>query len=177
MRENGRQREALIGVGSNLGDRQAALVAAVTALRSRAGIFEIVASSIYETAPVGVQDQPKFLNAVIAIRTSFTPEALLQTLQEIEQSLGRVRRERWGPRTLDLDLLAYEGEKRTSANLTLPHPRMHERGFVMIPLRELLTDGRYVRAHEWTELRREAIAASASSDEVQRLAGPDIFDR
>lgn len=176
MRENGRQREALIGVGSNLGDRQAALVAAVTALRSRAGIFEIVASSIYETAPVGVQDQPKFLNAVIAIRTSFTPEALLQTLQEIEQSLGRVRRERWGPRTLDLDLLAYEGEKRTSANLTLPHPRMHERGFVMIPLRELLTDGRYVRAHEWTELRREAIA-SASSDEVQRLAGPDIFDR
>lgn len=176
MRENGRQREALIGVGSNLGDRQAALVAAVTALRSRAGIFEIVASSIYETAPVGVQDQPKFLNAVIAIRTSFTPEALLQTLQEIEQSLGRVRRERWGPRTLDLDLLAYEGEKRTSANLTLPHPRMHERGFVMIPLRELLTDGRYVRAHEWTELRREAVA-SASSDEVQRLAGPDIFDR
>jgi len=170
------QRDALIALGANLGDRQRTLVAAVKALRSRAEISEIVASSIYETAPVGVLEQPKFLNAVIAVRTCFTPEELLGVLQEIEHAFGRERRERWGPRTLDLDLLAYEGETRTSADLELPHPRMFERGFVMIPLRELLTDGRYVRAGEWAEFDQRSIAATNAADGIMRFSPPDVFE-
>jgi 2-amino-4-hydroxy-6-hydroxymethyldihydropteridine diphosphokinase len=174
--ESRQQRDALIGLGSNLGDRQATLVAAVKALRARAEISETVASSIYETAPVGVLDQPKFLNAVIVIRTSFLPEALLRALQEIEHSFGRERRERWGPRTLDLDLLAYEGEQRTTNELMLPHPRMFERAFVMVPLRELLTDGRYSRAGQWAELRERATETIASSGAIWSFAEPDAFE-
>lgn len=176
MSEYPQQREALIGLGSNLGDRQATLAAAVKALRSRVEISEIVASSIYETMPVGVLDQPKFLNAVIAIRTKLTPEELLSLLQEIEQLFGRERRERWGPRTLDLDLLAYEGEQRTTANLRLPHPRMFDRAFVLVPLRELLTDGRYAHVHRWNELRQRALATPVADHEVQRFAGPTAFE-
>jgi 2-amino-4-hydroxy-6-hydroxymethyldihydropteridine diphosphokinase len=175
--ESRQQRDALIGLGSNLGDRQATLVAAMKALRARAGIFEIVTSSIYETAPVGVLDQPKFLNAVVAIRTSFTPEALLRVLQEIEHLFGRERRERWGPRTLDLDLLDYEGEQRTTNDLMLPHPRMFERAFVMVPLQELLTDGRYTRAGQWVGLGLRTAEAIASSSDIRPFAGPEAFER
>lgn len=170
-------RDALIGLGSNLGDRLSTLVAAVKTLRARVEIQELVASSIYETSPVGVLDQPKFLNAAIAVRTTLTPEELLRVLQEIEHAFGRERRERWGPRTLDLDLLAYEGEQRTTSDLVLPHPRMFERAFVTIPLLELLSDRRYLRAHRWSEFHERLLVAPVADGEARRFAETGVFER
>jgi 2-amino-4-hydroxy-6-hydroxymethyldihydropteridine diphosphokinase len=131
-------RQAFIGAGANLGDRGATLAAAIASLRRVPGIAVVESSSIYETAPQGLIDQPMFLNLVLGIETSLTPEELLQTLLEIEREFGRARTERWGPRTLDLDLLLFAGEERASSELTLPHPRLFERTFVTVPLREIL---------------------------------------
>lgn len=132
-------RQALVGAGSNLGDRVQNLTAAIERLKKNPNIFRLRSSSWYETDPVGLTDQPLFLNLVVGFQTSLTPEALLEVLFEIERSFGRVRTHRWGPRTLDLDLLAFEGEARSSPELQLPHPRMFERGFVTVPLAEVLT--------------------------------------
>lgn len=145
-------RQAFVGLGSNLGDRAATLRAAVERLRRTPGIERIDESPVYETDPVGMTDQPKFLNQVLGIETTLTPEALLQAMQEIERSFGRVRIVRWGPRTLDLDLLAYEGETRATDALTLPHPRMFERTFVTIPLGDLLARARF-RRPAWEAIR------------------------
>lgn len=145
-------RQAFIGSGANLGDRAAALAGAVGRLRAAAGMHSVETSSVYVTAPVGLEDQPPFLNQVIGVETTRSPEALLGLLQEIEQAFGRERLVRWGPRTLDLDLLAYEGEERATPALALPHPRMFERDFVRVPLRELLQHERFSGA-QWGWLR------------------------
>lgn len=150
-------RQAFIGAGSNLGDRAAILQGAIDGLRSTAGITAVDVSSVRETAPVGVLDQPSFLNLVAGVETTLGPEALLDRLLAIENQFGRVRRERWGPRTLDLDLLVYEGETRASPRLTLPHPRMLEREFVTVPLREVLELPRFAGA-QWSDLRRTIAA-------------------
>jgi len=126
--------QALIGAGSNLGDRLATLRAAWARLRAADGIGHLETSDVYETAPVGLTEQPKFLNVVFGGETQLDPEALLRVLQQIETEFGRERAERWGPRTLDLDLLVYEEETRATPNLILPHPRMFERAFVLVPL-------------------------------------------
>ena len=131
-------RLAFVGIGANLGDRAKTIAAAVEQLRSSSGVSSAETSSLIETDPVGNVHQPKFLNAVIALTTTLTPEQLLARLLEVERTFGRVRHERWGPRTLDLDLLWFEGETRATAELTLPHPRMFEREFVLVPLREML---------------------------------------
>lgn len=132
-------RQAFVGAGANLGDRRTTLEGAIERLRSIRGIASVTPSSFYETEPVGVTTtQPEFLNLALAVETTLGPEALLGVLLEIEQAFGRVRQERWGPRTLDLDLLAYEGETRSTPELQLPHPRMFERNFVVAPLHELL---------------------------------------
>lgn len=129
---------AYVALGSNLGDRHAALESAVRAL-SRAG--EVLAvSSIYETDPVGYADQPPYLNAVLALETPLTPEELLDVLLAIEQEHGRVRSFPNAPRTLDLDLLVFGDERRESEKLALPHPRMHERAFVLVPFAEIAPD-------------------------------------
>ena len=128
---------AYLGVGSNLGDRLGCLTEAVRQLHATPEVRVVTVSSIYETKPVGVTDQPDFLNGVVAIRTSLAPMALLEVCLRIEAGLGRVRRERWGPRTLDLDLLWFAGVVMTAENLTLPHPRMAERAFVLVPLAEI----------------------------------------
>ena len=117
-------RQALIAAGGNLGDRAGTLQAAIARLRRTAGVEFVVPSSTYETEPVGIADQPRFLNLALGIATTLTPEALLDELQKIERDFGRVRTVHWGPRTLDLDLLAYENETRATASLSLPHPRM-----------------------------------------------------
>lgn len=145
-------RQALIGAGANLGDRLATLSAAIDALRRIPQIVRVACSRVYETDPVGPVDQPAFLNLVAGVETTLSPEALLEAMQAIETRFGRVRTVRWGPRTLDLDLLAYEGESRHTARLMLPHPRMRERAFVLVPLADVLAHPGFQRA-AWDDLR------------------------
>jgi 2-amino-4-hydroxy-6-hydroxymethyldihydropteridine diphosphokinase len=130
---------AYIGLGANLGDREATLRAAVERLASAPGVELIAVSSFRDTDPVGpITEQPRFLNAAVAVDTSLPARALLEQLLLIEAELGRVREgPRGGPRTLDLDLLLYGDERIDEAGLTVPHPRLHERAFVLEPLAEL----------------------------------------
>ena len=126
---------AYVGLGSNLGDREATILAAVAALPGVAAI-----SNLRETEPVGVTEQPAFLNGAARLETELSPRELLDALLAVERGLGRERRERWGPRTIDLDLLLYGGETVAEPGLTVPHPRLHERRFVLEPLAELEPD-------------------------------------
>jgi 2-amino-4-hydroxy-6-hydroxymethyldihydropteridine diphosphokinase len=129
---------AFIALGSNLGDRRGHLARALAALRAAPGVAVERVSSLYETAPVGgPPGQGDYLNAAAALRTDRSPDDLLQLLLQIETSLGRVRAERDGPRTVDLDLLLHDDATRADPRLTLPHPRMHERLFVLRPLAEI----------------------------------------
>lgn len=127
-----------IGLGSNLADPAAQLQAAVTALTSLPGSTLIAVSSVYASLPLGPSDQPDYLNAVAALDTSLEPLQLLDHLQQIELQQGRQRKtERWGPRTLDLDILLYGDASIHSTHLQVPHPRMAERAFVLVPLAEI----------------------------------------
>jgi 2-amino-4-hydroxy-6-hydroxymethyldihydropteridine diphosphokinase len=128
---------AYIALGSNLGDRLNYLRSAIIALHEHKEISVIDASSIYETEPVGYTDQDCFLNMVIKIKTALSPFSLLQTTRKIEEQFGRKRDIRWGPRTLDLDILLYNHENIETEQLIIPHPRMMERAFVLIPLFEI----------------------------------------
>jgi 2-amino-4-hydroxy-6-hydroxymethyldihydropteridine diphosphokinase len=129
---------AFIAFGSNLGDRLAHLLAARERLCATAGIDCLIASSLYESQPCGGPGgQGLYLNAVLEIATELAPSALLQLLQTIEHDLGRLRSERWAARTIDLDLLLYGDLLLQSENLTLPHPRLHERAFVLLPCTEI----------------------------------------
>ena len=130
--------EVYLSLGSNLGDRKAQLQEAVRLLQTNPSISNIKMSSIYETAPVGYLDQHAFLNLVIRLETSLSPLELLDICQEIEQALHRERLVRWGPRTVDLDVLLYGQEQLATERLTIPHPRMYERAFVLVPLQELM---------------------------------------
>ncbi|MFK7883125.1 MAG: 2-amino-4-hydroxy-6-hydroxymethyldihydropteridine diphosphokinase [Phycisphaerales bacterium] len=128
-----------IGIGSNLGQRHATIHAGVRSLNAHAAIEVVRLSSIIETDPVGPAGQGPYLNAACEVRTSFGPRELLDAMLEIERVHGRDRskEQRWGARTLDLDLLLFRDVVIDEDGLTVPHPRMHERSFVMIPLREL----------------------------------------
>ena len=129
---------ALIGLGSNLGDRKAMLDGAVAALRGTSGVTVRAVSSYHETEPVGgPPGQGPFLNAAAVVETDLDPIALLGRLQAIEARFGRVREVRWGPRTLDLDLLLYGDQVIATPTLQVPHPRMAERRFVLAPLAEI----------------------------------------
>lgn len=130
--------EAYIALGANLGDREETLKEALNRLDHYEGIKVIRCSSVYETEPVGYLDQPQFLNMAAALRTTLAPEELLQVMLEIETQLGRVRDVRYGPRTVDLDLLWVEGQNIDTPDLTLPHPRMLERAFVLLPLSDIV---------------------------------------
>jgi len=124
---------AVLSVGSNLGDRLGTLQGCVHAISGLAGTDVLAISPVYETAPVGGPAQPDYLNAVLAVRTALGPRALLAATQGIEADFGRVRAERFGPRTLDIDIISYDGEVSGDPVLTLPHPRAHERAFVLAP--------------------------------------------
>lgn len=126
-----------LGLGSNLGDREGYLAKARAGLMQTKRISLVDASSIYETAPVGVIDQPAFLNQVIEVRSELEPDDLLDEALEIEQALGRERRQRCGPRTIDIDLLCYGERIIQSERLTLPHPEAHRRRFVLEPWAEI----------------------------------------
>lgn len=127
--------EAYVGLGSNLGDREGMLRRALELLGRRLEVTGV--SSLRETEPVGLLDQPRFVNAVARVATKLSPRGLLDVLLAVEQELGRVRMERWGPRTLDLDLLLYGDQCVDEPGLKVPHPRLHERRFVLEPLVEL----------------------------------------
>jgi 2-amino-4-hydroxy-6-hydroxymethyldihydropteridine diphosphokinase len=133
-------RRAYLGIGSNLGDRLGYLQLAVDALVATADIEVVAVSRVYETAPVGGPPQDAYLNAVVAIDTGLDPFELLHECQRIEEHAQRVRAERWGPRTLDVDLLLLDDCRVDDPVLTLPHPRMWERGFVLAPLRDVAPD-------------------------------------
>ncbi len=131
---------AFVALGSNLGDPLATVQAAFAALRVLPETTLLAASSLYRSAPVGLRNQPDFINAVAALDTRLGAEALLDELFAIEARFGRRRDFHHAPRTLDLDLLLYGRDVRESARLTLPHPRMHERAFVLLPLVEIDPD-------------------------------------
>jgi len=129
---------AYVGLGANLGDRERMLRAAVDALAAEEGIEVVSVSTLRETEPVGVGGQPRFLNGAAELETTLTARELLDRLLALEQRFGRVRIPgEHGPRTLDLDLLLYGGEVIDEPGLTVPHPRLHERRFVLEPLAEL----------------------------------------
>jgi 2-amino-4-hydroxy-6-hydroxymethyldihydropteridine diphosphokinase len=130
---------AYVGIGSNLGNPRKTIAAALDLLRAEPGIEVVVVSTLRETDPVGYENQPRFLNGAAALETELRPQKLLERLLAIERQLGRIRRDtpRYGPRTIDLDLLLYGQETLDEPGLTVPHPRLHERRFALEPLVEL----------------------------------------
>jgi 2-amino-4-hydroxy-6-hydroxymethyldihydropteridine diphosphokinase len=131
--------EVLLALGGNVGDVRDTLDRAVGALCDGAAVRFRASSSDYRTPPWGVEDQPPFVNRCIAIDTRLSPHDVLALAQDVERALGRERRNerRWGPRPIDIDLIAYDDLVLQSAELTLPHPRLFERGFVLVPLAEI----------------------------------------
>lgn len=129
--------KAYLGIGSNLGDKRQNIEAAVALLRAQEELIVTKISSYYETEPVGYLDQDWFFNCVLEIETSLKPRQLLLVCQAIETELKRERPIRFGPRTMDVDILLYEGYESLDVDLTVPHPRMAERSFILIPLKEI----------------------------------------
>jgi 2-amino-4-hydroxy-6-hydroxymethyldihydropteridine diphosphokinase len=154
---------AYVGLGANLGDREGTIRRAVTLLGEADGVDAVAVSTLRETEPWGPVAQPSFLNGVVALETELGPRALLDLLLGIERRLGRVRSERWGPRTIDLDLLLYGDTVVDEAGLTLPHPRLHERRFALEPLAELAPDAVVPGRGTVEELLRSLEAGEPSS--------------
>jgi 2-amino-4-hydroxy-6-hydroxymethyldihydropteridine diphosphokinase len=127
------ERQVVFALGSNLGDRLASLQAGVDALAADQQISATAVSGVYETSPVGGPDQPDYLNAVLIAVSPLPARALLDRCQAAERASGRVRTVRWGPRTLDIDIITCDAETSSDPELTLPHPRAHERAFVLVP--------------------------------------------
>jgi 2-amino-4-hydroxy-6-hydroxymethyldihydropteridine diphosphokinase len=169
----GEEREAFIGLGSNLGDRQGWLARAVEALGGTPGVRVVAVSALYETAPVGPPQGP-YLNAALRLRTTLSPRALLERLLEIEAGAGRVRgAERNAPRTLDLDLLLYADRRIREPGLEVPHPRLAERPFVLEPLCDVAPD----REHPALGLRIDALARRARDPGAVRRLDSRSWDR
>ncbi|MBM2846284.1 MAG: folK [Bacteroidetes bacterium] len=129
-----------VGLGSNMGKRELQLNNATHALQKLEAVKVIWTSSIYETDPFGKVDQPRFLNAVVELETTLAPEVFYPRLKAIEQELGRTVSERWGPREIDIDILIYDGHVHDDGNVTVPHPEMEQRKFVLVPLNEIAPD-------------------------------------
>lgn len=133
--------DVLLGLGSNMGRRERNITAALQALETTRDVEVARVSSLYETEPVGgPEDQPRYLNAAAHLRTALPPERILAVCRHIEDTLGRKRDIPWGPRTIDLDILCYGAEIRSTPELMIPHPMMHERRFVLEPLAEIVPD-------------------------------------
>ncbi|HHV61504.1 MAG TPA: 2-amino-4-hydroxy-6-hydroxymethyldihydropteridine diphosphokinase [Firmicutes bacterium] len=131
---------AYLGLGSNLGDREENLRRALRLLGDEPGVRLLRVSPLYETDPVGYTEQDPFLNAVAEVETTLDPHQLLSWVLDIERRLGRVRSVRWGPRTIDIDILLYNNLVMRDKDLEIPHPRMWQRGFVLVPLADLNAD-------------------------------------
>ncbi|MXV79532.1 MAG: 2-amino-4-hydroxy-6-hydroxymethyldihydropteridine diphosphokinase [Chloroflexi bacterium] len=158
-----------LGLGGNLGDRRELMRSAVAEIRQV--VDDVRVSSLYESAAWGVTDQPAFLNAVVRGRTSLNPLDLLDAVQSIENELGRVREQRWGPRLIDIDILLYGAEVIDEPRLQVPHPYMTQRGFVLRPLADLaagltLPDGSLVGE----------LLTTVNQSDLRRVEGPDWAD-
>lgn len=134
------EQTAYIALGANIGERERALYDALTHLQAQEQIQVVRCSAIYETDPVGYEDQPAFLNMTACVRTTLQPDELLMAMLAIEKQMGRVRDIRWGPRVIDLDLLWMGDTSWNTDLLTLPHPRMGERLFVLVPLADIVPE-------------------------------------
>ena len=154
-----------IGLGSNVGDREKWLADARALLGARGVPLEVL-SALYLTEPVGGPPQEWFLNQVVGSRTALTPEQVMEACLDVEKTLGRERTVRNGPRTIDVDLLLHGEEVRAGARLTLPHPRLHERRFVLQPLCEIAPEVRHPRLGATV---RELLARCADSSQVRRF--------
>lgn len=163
-------RTVFLGLGSNLGDSQKTLREAIAELSALPGMEMVAVSSVYRTAPVGFLEQPDFLNMAAAFAYAGTPESLLEGCMAVERAHGRVRAIKNGPRTLDVDVLFFEGETRDAPALQLPHPRALERAFVRVPLREILEKNDPRTAFLKAALA-EAPADAPGADGITRL-GP-----
>ncbi len=163
-------RTAYIGMGANLGDRAETLCRAALAMEERPDLHLRAASGVYETAPVGITDQPAFFNAVIEVETELSARALLDLLQGIEGRFGRVRAEKWGPRTLDLDILLYDSTVIEEEGLKVPHPHMHERAFVLVPLCDLYPEGCHPVLRQTFRSLARAVGAAQGIRRVEGLS-------
>ena len=158
---------AVLSLGANLGDRLAALQAAVDALAEHMTVVAV--SPVYATEPVGYVDQPEFLNAVALADTDLSPRDLLAFAHQVEQAGGRVRGERWGPRTVDVDLVVYGVEVSADPACTLPHPRAHERSFVLVPWLDVDPDAAFPALGRVDGLLSHATGAVRRTDLVLRV--------
>lgn len=156
-----------LGLGANIGNRAANLRMALRLLHPLCPVEAV--SSLYETAPVGVAEQPPFYNAVCRIRTGLDPHGLLRLLKQVEREIGRRPGPRWGPRPIDLDLLLYGDQSIQTPDLTVPHPGLPERAFVLVPLAELAAD----LQHPTLNKPVSALLAAADQTGVQRILGPE----
>jgi 2-amino-4-hydroxy-6-hydroxymethyldihydropteridine diphosphokinase len=147
---------AYLALGSNLGERAGYLQDAVDALAATATVSVVAVSGVYETDPVGGPEQGRYLNAVVAIDTDLAPRDLLALAQRLEANARRVRGERWGPRTLDVDILLVGDEVVSDPDLVVPHPRMWERGFVLAPLHDVAPDLVDVPGEGWSGVTKTA---------------------
>nr|WP_317412447.1 2-amino-4-hydroxy-6-hydroxymethyldihydropteridine diphosphokinase [uncultured Solibaculum sp.] len=162
--------KAVIGLGANLGNPKEQLQAAVDSLNRLPGTKVADCSKLYITKPVGYDNQPDFLNCVVLVETALSPEALLGAGLGIEAAMGRIRSIKNGPRTLDVDLLLVEGEKREGEELNLPHPRMGERAFVLAPLADLFPEGKafdYSFADKLDALEKDGVTACAGRLKIE----------
>jgi 2-amino-4-hydroxy-6-hydroxymethyldihydropteridine diphosphokinase len=160
---------AYVGLGGNLGDARVTLESAIEALGTIEGSQLIARSSLYRTAPIGYTAQPDFINAVAAIDTRLTAPDLLDALQTIEDRFGRKRSFLNAPRTLDLDLLIYGQQRHDSESLTVPHPRLHERAFVLVPLAEIAPELLLPRLGSVRELLAK-LSSDAATQHIERLS-------
>ena len=167
---------AFIALGSNIGDRYDNITSAIDRLVSYSDIHLVNYSSIYETDPVGYEDQDLFLNMVIEIQTSFTAMELLELCLKTELELGRKREIKWGPRTIDLDILTYNQENIESEKLIVPHPRMLERAFVIIPLLEIIHDNQFLKINQLLESSLEELPNKEGVRIWKRKNGEDVFE-
>jgi len=154
---------AYLSLGSNLGDREANIASALKMLGREARILEV--SSLYETEPVGYKDQPWFLNCACSVETNLSPQALLEFVKAIEKNLGRKPTLRFGPRLIDIDILFYDGLILDSPDLVVPHPRLAERAFVLVPLKEIAPN----LVHPLSGLTIEELFEGAENLERTRL--------
>jgi len=129
--------KAFVGIGSNIGDRMGNCLKAISMINDVDGCSVIKRSSFYRTEPIGYKDQNWFVNCIILVETKFSPYELLMQLQEIEKSMGREKGIKWGPRLIDLDIIMYDNLIMDNGKLTIPHPLMHKRRFVLIPMNEI----------------------------------------
>lgn len=163
---------AYLGLGSNLGQREANLAQAVCLLARSQQVHVLHSSSVYETEPWGVTDQPSFLNAVLEITTFLSPVALLDLVKRVESEVGREPTFRWGPRLIDVDILLYGDQvvQGDEPDLQIPHPRMTKRAFVLVPLAELAPE----LVHPLSKVRVDQLAAGVEGKEGVKLWGPPI---